>query len=103
MVQYRLRVEPLFTIGRGAFTPPPQVDSMFVRLLPHAHPPIRVADEERFTKVVRQAFSQRRKTLRNALRPLLEAAAIAAAGIDPGARPETLSLADFAALSNSLS
>ncbi|MDQ2696657.1 MAG: 16S rRNA (adenine(1518)-N(6)/adenine(1519)-N(6))-dimethyltransferase RsmA [Pseudomonadota bacterium] len=103
MVQYRCRVEPLWTVGPGAFYPPPKVQSAFVRLVPHPRPPVAVTDEARFAAVVREAFSQRRKTLRNSLRRLADAAAIAAAGIDPGARPETLSLADFAALSNRLS
>jgi 16S rRNA (adenine1518-N6/adenine1519-N6)-dimethyltransferase len=100
MVQYRCQVEPLFTIGPQAFAPPPRVESAFVRLLPHRQPPVYVADETRFAELVRQAFSQRRKTLRNTLRPLLGPQDMEAIGIDPGTRPETLSLADFAALSN---
>jgi len=100
MVQYRCQVEPLFAIGPQAFAPPPRVESAFVRLLPHRQPPVHVADETRFAELVRQAFSQRRKTLRNTLRPLLGPQDMEAIGIDPGARPETLSLADFAALSN---
>jgi 16S rRNA (adenine1518-N6/adenine1519-N6)-dimethyltransferase len=100
MVQYRCRVEPLFSIGRGAFSPPPRVESAFVRLLPHTRPPVAVADEGRFAELVRRAFGQRRKTLRNTLRGVLPDTEIAALGIDPRARPETLGLADFAALSN---
>ncbi len=102
MLQYYCRVEPLFAIGRGAFSPPPQVESAFVRLTPYAQPPVAVRDEQRFAALVRQAFSQRRKMLRNTLHGLLSVADIEAAGIDPGTRPETLSLADFAALSNRL-
>ncbi len=102
MVQYRCTVESLFIIGSGAFTPPPQVESAFVRLLPYRQPPVVVNDEAHFAVLVRQAFAQRRKTLRNTLKGLLDAAAIAAAGIDPNARAETLSLAEFAALSNRL-
>lgn len=102
MVQYRCRVELLFTLGPGAFFPPPKVESAFVRLIPYRQPPVLVNDERRFESLVRQAFSQRRKTLRNNLRPLLSAAEIEAAGIDPGARPETLGIAEFAALSNRL-
>jgi 16S rRNA (adenine1518-N6/adenine1519-N6)-dimethyltransferase len=103
MLQYRCRVIPLFAIGPQAFSPPPTVDSAFVRLVPHEHPPVHVNDERDFTRLVQKAFSQRRKTLRNALRPILSDAAIKAAGIDPGVRPEILSLAEFAALSNRLS
>ena len=102
MVQYRCRVELLFTIGRGAFSPPPQVESAFVRLLPHPQPPVQVDDEQHFALLVRQAFSQRRKVLRNTLAGLLTPAAIQAAGVDPGVRPETLGLAEFAALSRQL-
>jgi 16S rRNA (adenine1518-N6/adenine1519-N6)-dimethyltransferase len=102
MLQYRCRVEPLFTILASAFTPPPKVESAFVRLIPFAQPPVAVTDERRFAELVRQAFSQRRKTLRNTLRGMLDAADIEAAGVYPGARPGTLGLAEFAALSNRL-
>jgi 16S rRNA (adenine1518-N6/adenine1519-N6)-dimethyltransferase len=93
-----LRVQPLFDIGPGAFKPPPKVDSTFVRLVPHAEPPFVIADQRTFASVVAAAFSQRRKTLRNALKPLVSAETIRAAGIDPGARAETVSPAEFAAL-----
>ncbi len=93
-----LRVQPLFDIGPGAFKPPPRVESTFVRLIPHAQPPFELADPRAFSSVVAAAFSQRRKTLRNALRPLLGEADIRAAGIDPAARAETISPAGFAAL-----
>jgi 16S rRNA (adenine1518-N6/adenine1519-N6)-dimethyltransferase len=100
MLQYRCRVTPLFTIGSGAFNPPPKVDSAFVRLEPHATPPVTLDDEAVFADLVRTAFMQRRKTLRNTLRTLLDADEISAAGIDPAARAETLSLAEFAELAN---
>jgi 16S rRNA (adenine1518-N6/adenine1519-N6)-dimethyltransferase len=100
MLQYRCRVTPLFGIGAGAFTPPPRVESAFVRLVPYAQPIVSVDDEQVLDRLVRKAFAQRRKTLRNALRGLLAAGEITALGIDPSARAETLSLADFAALAN---
>jgi 16S rRNA (adenine1518-N6/adenine1519-N6)-dimethyltransferase len=100
MLQYRCQVTPLFVIGPGAFTPPPKVDSAFVRLEPYLQPPVTIDDEAVFAALVRQAFGQRRKTLRNTLRELLDADEIKAAGIDPGARAETLSLNAFAALAN---
>ncbi|MFO1351193.1 MAG: 16S rRNA (adenine(1518)-N(6)/adenine(1519)-N(6))-dimethyltransferase RsmA [Gammaproteobacteria bacterium] len=103
MAQYRARVEPLFQVGPGAFHPPPQVESAFVRLAPHPLPPVRIADEATFSTLVTQAFSQRRKTLRNSLRPWLAGAELEALGIDPRARAETLGLAEFAMLSNALS
>ncbi|MBA1148474.1 16S rRNA (adenine(1518)-N(6)/adenine(1519)-N(6))-dimethyltransferase RsmA [Ectothiorhodospiraceae bacterium WFHF3C12] len=98
MVQFACRAERLFDVPPGAFRPPPQVTSSIVRLVPHAEPPADVPDERLFARVVSQAFAQRRKTLRNTLSGLLTAAAIEAAGVDPGARAETLSLAQFAAL-----
>ena len=103
MLQYRCRVTHLFTIGPEAFDPPPKVESAFVRLEPFHQPPVQVIDEVLFGKVVKQAFSQRRKTLRNTLRELLDAATITTLGIDPSARAETLAIQDFAVLANHLS
>lgn len=102
MVQYYCQAEMLFEVGPGAFRPPPKVTSAVVRLRPHPQPPVS-ADPERLGALLAQAFSQRRKTLRNSLKPLLSAAQIAAAGVDPGSRPETLALGQFAALSRQLS
>ncbi len=100
MLQYRCRVTALFAIGAGAFNPPPRVESAFVRLEPFDQPPVNVDNEKVFTKLVRQAFSQRRKTLRNALRDILDSDEIMKAGIDPSLRAEMLALKDFAALAN---
>jgi 16S rRNA (adenine1518-N6/adenine1519-N6)-dimethyltransferase len=93
-----LIVEPLFDIGPGAFRPPPRVVSTFVRLKPHPQPPFALQDLRKFSSVVAAAFSQRRKTLRNSLKPLLTEQQIVLAGIDPGARAEVISPAGFAAL-----
>ena len=98
MLAQRCAVEPLFTIGPGAFSPPPKVDSAIVRVVPHREPPFAVPDPERFARIVNQAFSRRRKTLRNALDGLVTPEAIEAAGLDPRARPETLAPEDFARL-----
>jgi 16S rRNA (adenine1518-N6/adenine1519-N6)-dimethyltransferase len=92
-----VRVEPLFDIGPGAFRPPPRVVSTVVRLTPHATP-LQIGEPRHFASVVAAAFSQRRKTLRNSLKPLLDTEDIVAAGIDPGLRAEVLSPAEFAAL-----
>jgi 16S rRNA (adenine1518-N6/adenine1519-N6)-dimethyltransferase len=92
-------IERLFEVGPGAFQPPPRVWSAVARLTVRSQPAFAV--DARFGKVVAAAFSQRRKTLRNALRSYLDAPAIAAAGIDPGARPETLTPQQFGALANS--
>jgi 16S rRNA (adenine1518-N6/adenine1519-N6)-dimethyltransferase len=98
MLAARCRVEPLFNIGAGAFKPPPKVESAFVRLTPHSVPPFPIRDPMRFARVVTQAFSHRRKTLRNALAGVMDESAIRAVGIDPGVRPETLRASDFARL-----
>lgn len=95
-----LKVEPLFDIGPGAFRPPPRVISTFVRLVPHCAPPFRIHDHARFAAVVAAAFSQRRKTLRNALKTLLTEEQIRQAGIDPAARAEVIAPAGFAALAD---
>ncbi len=102
MIQYHCRVEPLFRVGSGAFKPAPKVDSAFVRLIPWPEPPVAVKNIEQLTTLVRQAFSQRRKTLRNTLKGLLTEEAIRATGADPSARPETISLEQFVALANQL-
>jgi 16S rRNA (adenine1518-N6/adenine1519-N6)-dimethyltransferase len=102
MIQYRCAVEKLFDVAPGAFTPPPKVDSSVVRLIPYAAPPVAVDDPEKFSRAVRAAFASRRKTLRNNMKGLLSAERMVALGIDPTRRAETLSLAEFAALSNAV-
>lgn len=98
MLAVAARVEACFDVGPGAFTPPPKVWSTVVRLVPHAEPPFAVADHARFAHLVGLTFSMRRKTLGRALKGRLTPEQIAAAGIDPKARPETLAPADFARL-----
>ena len=88
----------LFRVGRGAFQPPPAVDSAVVRLVPHASDPFPLPDPARFARLVAAAFSMRRKTLRNSLRGLVDAAQFTAAGVDADRRPETLAPAEFARL-----
>jgi len=102
MVQYRCKTEYLFTVGRGAFQPPPKVESAVVRLLPYQEPPYPAQNEKRFSGLVNQAFSQRRKTLRKSLKGLVEDQHFQAAGIDSGKRPEQLSVAEFVALANQI-
>ncbi len=100
MVQYRCAVTPLFVVRPGAFNPPPKIDSMIVRLVPYRAPPVEVSHPTALKRVVTQAFSQRRKTLRNALKGWLSAEQWAALAIDPQRRPETLTLEEFAAIAN---
>jgi 16S rRNA (adenine1518-N6/adenine1519-N6)-dimethyltransferase len=96
--QLRCAVTPLFDVPPQAFRPAPRVHSTVVRLRPYEKPPVRIADPATFDKLVSQAFSLRRKTLRNSLRGLVEPSKMEAAGIDPGLRPEALSLSQFARL-----
>lgn len=98
MVAAYCTVEPLFRIAAGAFRPPPAVESAFVRLVPRTEPAVPDEHAARFAELVRLAFGARRKTLRNALRGRLEPAAIEAAGVDPGARPDSLPVSAFARL-----
>jgi 16S rRNA (adenine1518-N6/adenine1519-N6)-dimethyltransferase len=99
MLQARCQVEPLFTIGPGAFNPPPKVYSAFVRLTP-LRQPAPIDDRSCFSQLVSSAFSQRRKTLRNSLNQLVDATLIESVGIDPGLRAESLSVEDFIQLAN---
>jgi 16S rRNA (adenine1518-N6/adenine1519-N6)-dimethyltransferase len=91
MLQTRFAMKKLFNVAAGAFRPPPKVESAVVRLVPLGEKP--QCDEKLFEKIVREAFSARRKTLRNALP--LTAGDYAALGIDAGLRPENLSPADY--------
>ena len=95
MTRYYCRAIKLFEVPPESFDPPPKVMSAIVRLVPHERPPVEV-DPKRLGRLVTAAFSQRRKTLRNALKGWCEVGALEAASIDPGARPETLSLKDYA-------
>jgi len=101
-LQARFRVERLFVVPGGAFRPAPKVDSAVARLTPLREARPRLADERLFARIVAAAFGQRRKTLRNALRTLASEAELESAGIAPGARGETLSVADFVRLANAL-
>lgn len=97
-----LQVEPLFDIGPGAFRPPPRVMSTVVRLRPHSVAPFHIADQQAFAAIVSAAFSQRRKTLRNALKVWLTETEIASLDIDPGLRAEVLPPERLASLGNAL-
>ncbi len=100
MLQWGAKVEKLFNVAPGAFRPPPKVDSSVVRLTPYEKPPVEVHDPQRFAQIVKAAFSQRRKVLRNTLKGLVAPETMERLGIDPGRRAETLSLQEFAALAN---
>ena len=100
MVQYRCRARLEFLVPASAFQPPPKVESAVVCLQP-SRPRTPATDEQRLAALVNKAFSQRRKTLRNALQPEFAQIDLAAAGIEPQRRPETLSVEEFVRLANS--
>lgn len=109
LVQWYAEPKLLFDVPPHCFVPQPKVTSAVVRMGRRAAPPASVDDEKLFFRTVRAAFAQRRKTLSNALRSAfseLDRAAIESAmeetGLPPGVRGETLSIAQFAALSNAL-
>ena len=93
-----VRVEPLFDIPPAAFRPPPRVMSTVVRLIPHSSPPFTIRNYAQFSRLVVAAFSQRRKTLRNALKSMLTTEQIHSIGIDSGLRAEVLPPESFAQL-----
>ena len=102
MLQYRFHLEWLLDVPPESFDPAPKVDSAVVRLIPKAAAELDARDPGRLERVVQQAFSQRRKMLRNTLKGLLDEAAFAELGIDPTARAEDLAVADYVRIANSL-
>ena len=100
MLQYRFEVRKLLQVAPGSFRPAPAVDSAVVRLTPRAPLVWPARDPQVFAALVAQAFGQRRKTLRNALRDAVGEAQFARAQIDPGARAETLSIAQYVRLAD---
>lgn len=103
MVQYYCKVTVLFDVAPSAFYPPPKVKSSILKIIPYTALPFVADDVDLFAQVVKQAFAQRRKTLRNTLKSMVNEAQWTAIGIDPGLRAEVLSVADFVKISNQLS
>jgi len=103
-VQYYTEPKILFNIKRNSFFPSPKVDSCFLKLRVRSHPAVDVEDQAWFFRIVRSAFNQRRKTLKNSLQELIPQAKLkeflGICGIDSNARPERLTLQDFANLAN---
>jgi 16S rRNA (adenine1518-N6/adenine1519-N6)-dimethyltransferase len=108
MTQYHFRLSKLFSLGSANFYPPPQVNSVVLKLEPAAPDP-RALDESTFSQVVKTAFAQRRKTLKNTLaaqaavfglQPENLLSILQEAGVDPGRRAETLSVGQFVEISN---
>lgn len=100
MIQYYCKPTFLFEVAPGSFNPPPKVTSAIFRLAPYQEKPIVAQNEKALARLVGHVFTQRRKTLRNSLKGMLQEGAFERTGIDPMARPETLSLAQFVALSD---
>jgi 16S rRNA (adenine1518-N6/adenine1519-N6)-dimethyltransferase len=103
MLQYHLQMDYLITVPPEAFEPAPKVESAFVRCIPHASLPFTAKNEAIFAKVVLAAFGQRRKTLRNTLKGLVEDDGFTALNISSQLRAENLSVADFVSIANYLS
>ena len=102
MSQYHCEIEKLFEVPATAFIPAPKVTSAIVRLRPKQNP-IKATDEKLFSEIVSAAFGQRRKTIRNSLKPFMSSEELEKAGIDPGIRPEKVSLNQFIDAANLIS
>ena len=99
MLQYQCDCQYLLDVAPSSFKPPPRVDSAVIRLVPFNRPKHDVGDYKHFSSIVQAAFGQRRKTISNSLKSVLDRNTIMACEIDPGLRAENLSVADFARLS----
>lgn len=102
MLQYRFQVEKLFDVPPESFDPPPKVDSAVVRLMPRPAAELTAINPDDLARVVLAAFGQRRKMLRNTLKPLFSESMLEALGISPALRAESLPVADFVRLANEL-
>ena len=95
-----MEIEPLFDVPATAFNPPPKVTSSIVRLRPLPDDTHDISDRHKLSSIVAEAFSQRRKTLRNALKASATEEDLIAAGMDPQSRPERATIANYVALAN---
>lgn len=102
MLQYHCEVESLFEVPPGAFKPAPKVTSAIVRLRPHRQLPVTAGNPALFERVVREAFSQRRKTLKNGLKGLIKETGLQQLPVDASQRPDQLSIHDYVAISDAL-
>lgn len=102
MAQYYCRIEHLFDVPPEAFRPAPKVHSAIVRLTPHSAGPPTGCNATQLHALLQSAFAQRRKTLRNNLKGLIDSAGLEALDIDPGARAETLTLNEFIRIASAL-
>jgi 16S rRNA (adenine1518-N6/adenine1519-N6)-dimethyltransferase len=102
MVQYHCKVTALFHVPPQAFNPPPKVDSSIVRIIPYRELPHRANNYKHFAHLVKTAFSQRRKTLRNCLKLIVTDADWEKIHINSQLRPEQLSVSEYVKMSNML-
>lgn len=103
MVQYYCEVKHLFNVPSSAFTPKPKVVSAIVHLKPHEEFPLLAKNPEQLQTVIRTAFNQRRKTLKNSLRAIISEEVLEQLPVDASLRPENLSLADYVLISDAIS
>lgn len=102
MLQYRYAMASLFDVPGSAFNPAPKVTSAIVYMRPLPKDELRCTDELLFAKLVTAAFGQRRKTLRNTLRPWLDTTDFEMLAIDPSERGERLAVGDFVRIADHL-
>ena len=102
MARYYCRIEHLFNVPCAAFRPQPRVSSALVRLTPHQHFPVTAKHVATLELVIRTAFSQRRKTLKNSLKSIVSGKLLEQLAIDAEQRPERQSLRDFVLISDAL-
>jgi 16S rRNA (adenine1518-N6/adenine1519-N6)-dimethyltransferase len=103
MTQYYCDVQHLFNVPSAAFTPRPKVSSAIVRLVPHQQFPVAARDVGCLQVVIRTAFNQRRKTLKNSLKAIISEERLMSLPLEMGQRPENLSLEDYVLISDALS
>jgi 16S rRNA (adenine1518-N6/adenine1519-N6)-dimethyltransferase len=102
MLQYYFAMEHLLDVPKESFEPEPKVESSFVRLIPYEQYPFIANNIEQFARIVKEAFSQRRKTIRNTLKSFITENDFEKIGINPQLRAENLSVSDFVKISNYL-
>jgi 16S rRNA (adenine1518-N6/adenine1519-N6)-dimethyltransferase len=102
MLQYYFAMEHLVNVPKESFEPEPKVESSFVRLIPYEQYPFIANNIEQFARIVKEAFSQRRKTIRNTLKSFISENDFEKIGINPQLRAENLSVSDFVKISNYL-
>ncbi|MBM3359970.1 MAG: 16S rRNA (adenine(1518)-N(6)/adenine(1519)-N(6))-dimethyltransferase RsmA [Betaproteobacteria bacterium] len=102
MLQYYFAMEHLLDVPKESFEPEPKVESSFVRLIPYEEYPFIANNIEQFARIVKEAFSQRRKTIRNTLKSFISENDFEKIGINPQLRAENLSVSDFVKISNYL-